>query len=90
MELIIRKLGNSAGLTLPPALLRDLDFSIGQSLVVERATDNAIVLRAKPTRKRTRKSYTAAELNKQCNLKMPMPADLQSWQDMPAAGTEAL
>ena len=86
MELIIRKLGNSAGLTLPPALLRDMDFSIGQSLLVERTDSNAIVLRPKPTRKR----YTAAELNKQCNLKMPMPADLQSWQDMPPVGSEAL
>jgi antitoxin ChpS len=86
MELIIRKLGNSAGLTLPPALLRDMDYAIGQSLLVERAANNAIVLRPKPTRK----SYTAAELNKQCNLKMPMPADLQSWQDMPPVGSEAL
>lgn len=86
MELIIRKLGNSAGLTLPPALLRDLHFSIGQSLLVERIASNAIVLRPKPTRK----SYTAEELNSQCNLKMPMPADLLSWQDMPAIGSEAL
>ncbi len=86
MELIIRKLGNSAGLTLPPALLRDLHFSIGQSLLVEKGQDNAIVLRAKPTRKR----YTAAELNKQCNLKAMMPADLQSWEDMAAVGDEAL
>lgn len=86
MELLIRKLGNSVGLTLPPALLRDLDFSIGQSLLVERAGSDAIVLRAKPTRKR----YTAAELNKQCNLKAPMPADLQSWEEMAAVGDEAL
>ncbi len=86
MELIIRKLGNSAGLTLPPALLRDFDFSIGQSLLVERGQDNAITLRAKPTRKR----YTAAELNKQCNLKAQMPTDLQSWEEMAAVGDEAL
>jgi antitoxin ChpS len=86
MELVIRKLGNSVGLTLPPALLRDLDFSIGQSLLVERGQDNAIVLRAKPTRRR----YSAAELNKQCNLKAPMPADLQAWEEMPAVGDEAL
>jgi antitoxin ChpS len=86
MELVIRKLGNSAGLTLPPALLRDFDFSIGQSLLVERAPNNSIGLRAKPTRKR----YNAAELNKQCNLKAPMPADLQAWEDMPAVGDEAL
>jgi antitoxin ChpS len=86
MELVIRKLGNSAGLTLPPALLRELDFSVGQSLLVERSADNAIVLRAKPKRKR----YTAAELNKQCNLKAPMPADLQTWDEMPSVGNEAL
>lgn len=86
MELVIRKLGNSAGLTFPAALLRDLDFSIGQSLLLERGQNNAIVLRAKPTRLR----YTAAELNKQCNLKAPMPTDLQSWEDMVAVGDEAL
>jgi antitoxin ChpS len=86
MELVIRKLGNSVGLTLPPALLRDLDFSIGQSLLVERGQDNVIVLRAKPTRRR----YSAAELNKQCNLKAQMPADLQSWEEMAAVGDEAI
>ena len=86
MELLIRKMGNSAGLTLPPALLRDLDFSVGQSLLVERSGANAIVLRAKPLRKK----YTAAELNKQCNLKAPMPADLQAWEDMAPVGDEAL
>jgi antitoxin ChpS len=90
MELIIRKLGNSAGLTLPPALLRDLDFSIGQSLLLQRSGSNAIVLSPKPKPKPTRKRYTAAQLNKQCNLKMPMPADLQNWHDMPAVGSEAL
>jgi antitoxin component of MazEF toxin-antitoxin module len=86
MELLIRKMGNSAGLTLPPALLRDLDFSVGQALLVERSGADAIVLRAKPMRKK----YTAAELNKLCNLKAPMPADLQAWEDMPLAGDEAL
>ena len=90
MELIIRKLGNSVGLTLPPALLRDLDFSIGQSLLLQRSGSNAIVLSPKPQSKPARKRYTAAQLNKQCNLKMPMPADLQSWHDMPAVGSEVL
>ena len=86
MELIVRKLGNSVGITLPTALLRDLDISVGQSFAVTRSADNALVLRPQ----RQRKHYTAAELNRQCNLKAPMPADLQSWDAMPAAGEEAL
>jgi antitoxin ChpS len=86
MELLIRKMGNSAGLTLPPALMRDLDLTLGQALLVERSGADAITLRVKPKRKK----YTAAELNKQCDLKAPMPADLQAWEDMSPAGDEAL
>jgi antitoxin ChpS len=86
MELLIRKMGNSAGLTLPPALMRDLDLSLGQAVLVERTGTDAITLRVKPKRKK----YTAAELNKLCNLKAPMPSDLQAWEDMPPVGDEAL
>jgi antitoxin component of MazEF toxin-antitoxin module len=85
MELVVRKLGNSVGVTLPTALLRDLDISVGQSFAVTRTPDNALVLRLQ----RPRKRYSAAELNQLCNLKAPMPADLQSWEAMPAAGDEA-
>lgn len=86
MELVVRKLGNSVGVTLPTALLRDLDVAVGHSFTVTRTADNDLVLRPQ----RPRKRYTAAELNKQCNLKAPMPADLQNWEAMPAVGEEAL
>ena len=86
MELVVRKLGNSVGVTLPTALLRDLDISVGQSFAVSRTADNALVLRPQKSRKR----YTAAELNQQCNLQAPMPVDLQSWESMSAVGDEAL
>ena len=36
MELVIRKIGNSAGLALPAPLLRELGLSVGQTLLVER------------------------------------------------------
>jgi antitoxin component of MazEF toxin-antitoxin module len=44
MERIVRKLGNSVGLTLPPAM----NFFIGQPFLMERAASKAIVLRPNP------------------------------------------
>ncbi len=73
MELTLRKLGNSTGLTFPPALLRDLHFTVGQPLLVETDADGGLTLRPK----RARPRYTAAELNALCDLNAPMPQDLQ-------------
>ena len=86
MELVIRKMGNSAGLALPAPLLRELGLSVGQTLRVGRSGDGALTL--KPTK--TRKKYSAAELNAQCDPRAPMPADLVAWDAMRPVGNEAL
>lgn len=86
MELVIRKIGNSTGLTLPTALLRDLGLVVGQVISLNKTEDGALVLRAKSTRKK----YTAKELNALCDLSAPMPEDLIAWDNMKSAGNETL
>ncbi len=84
METAIRKLGNSAGIILPAALLRSLKFEVGQTIDIE-VEDGRLVVT--PTR---RKRYTAAELNAQCNPRAPMPTDMAAWDRAPSVGSETL
>ncbi|MDP1636056.1 MAG: AbrB/MazE/SpoVT family DNA-binding domain-containing protein [Gallionellaceae bacterium] len=84
METAIRKLGNSAGIILPAALLRSLKCEVGQTIEIE-VEDGRLVVT--PVR---RKRYTAAELNSQCNRRAPMPEDLVAWDNAPDVGSEAL
>ena len=86
MELVIRKIGNSTGLTLPTALLRDLGLSVGQVMSLNQTEDGALVLRVKPTRKK----YTAKELNAMCDFNAPMPEDLVAWDKAKPVGNETL
>lgn len=85
METSIRKLGNSAGLILPAHFLKTLKLSVGQAVEIEEA-DGRLVLTPKP---KACKRYTAAELNALCDPRAPMPEDLEAWERMPAAGSEA-
>lgn len=84
METAIRKLGNSAGIILPVALLRSLKCEVGQTIDIA-VEDGRLVVT--PVR---RKRYTAAELNAQCNRRAPMPEDLVAWDNAPSVGSEAL
>jgi len=84
METAIRKLGNSAGIILPAALLRTLKFEVGQAIDIE-VEDGRLVVTPK-----TRKRYTAAELNALCNPRAPMPEDIVAWDRAPVVGSEAL
>jgi antitoxin ChpS len=86
MELVLKKLGNSTGLTFPSAFLREHHLRDGQTVVVNTQSDGTIILTPKAIKKR----YTAAELNAQCDLKAPMPADLQDWDNAPIVGSEVL
>lgn len=85
MELQLRKLGNSTGLTLPPSLMRDLGLAAGQLMTLRKTPGGSILL----TPKVVKRKYSAAELNAQCDLKAPMPGDLVSWEDMAPVGSEA-
>ncbi len=84
--LIVRKLGNSIGLTFPAMMVREYGLAPGAKFDVEPMADGAMVLR--PTRAKLR--FTAAELNARCNPRAPMPADLVDWDAMPTVGSEAL
>ena len=86
MQVSLRKLGNSTGLTFPPALLRDLGWVAGQVVTLDKTADGNLLLR--PQRERRR--YTAAELNAQCKPKAPMPADLVAWEQMRPVSNETL
>lgn len=86
MELVIRKIGNSTGLTFPSALLRDLGLAVGQVMSLNKTADGALVLRVKSTRKK----YTAKELNAMCDLNAPMPEDLIAWDNTKPMGNETL
>ena len=72
MELVIRKIGNSTGLTLPTALLRDLGLSVGQVMSLDKTADGALVLR----------------VNALCDLNAPMPEDLIAWDNVESVGNE--
>ena len=84
METSIRKLGNSAGIILPAALLRSLKFEVGQAIDIE-VEDGRLVVTPK-----RRKRYTAAELNALCNPRASMPEDIVAWEHAPVVGSEAL
>jgi antitoxin component of MazEF toxin-antitoxin module len=85
MELQLRKLGNSTGLTLPPSLMRDLGLIAGQLVTLSKTSDGGLLIQPKPRRPK----YTAAELNALCNPKAPMPDDLLAWDQMQPVGSEA-
>ena len=86
MQISLRKLGNSTGLTFPPALLRDLGLVAGQVVTIDKTADGNLLLRPQ----RERRKYTAAELNAQCKTKAPMPADLLAWDQIRPVGNETL
>ena len=86
MELVFKKLGNSTGLTFPAAFLREHHLRDGQTVIVDAKSDGTFTMVPKASRKR----YTAAELNAQCDLTAPMPTDLQDWDKAPSVGSEVL
>ena len=86
MELVLKKLGNSTGLTFPAAFLKEHGLSDGVVMDVQPQQDGSLLLRPMMQRKR----YTAAELNAQCDLSAPYPDDLLEWENAPAVGSEAL
>lgn len=85
MELQLRKLGNSTGLTLPPSLMRELGLAAGQLVSLNKTVEGGLLIQ--PIRKR--RKYMAAQLNAMCDLKAPMPDDLLSWDQMKPVGSEA-
>lgn len=83
MEVVLKKMGNSTALVMPPPVLKDLRMSVGQHLTLATTPDGNIIL--SPKRK-----YVLAELIAQCELKAPPPADLALWDVARPVGQEVL
>jgi antitoxin ChpS len=84
MELQLRKLGNSTGLTIPPSVLREHGLSAGQSVLVETTSEGYLMLIPKSKKLK----FSAQALTAACNLKAPMPADLAQRAAMKPVGNE--
>jgi len=82
MELPIRKLGNSAGIILPAALLRSLNLSVGSAVNAEQIKGKLILTPAPKTR------YSLNELMARCNPKAKISGDLKEWNSMTPVGKE--
>jgi antitoxin ChpS len=81
MEVVLKKMGNSTALVMPPPVLKDLGIGVGQPMTLETTPDGRIVLTPK-------RKYQLADLIAQCDLNAPPPADLGLWEQARPAGQE--
>ena len=82
MEVILKKMGNSTALIVPPPVLRDLGIAAGQPMSLETTADGRIMITPK-------KKFTLAQMLAQCDPKAPPPADLTAWDNARPIGGEA-
>uniref|UniRef100_UPI001F21FCA4 AbrB/MazE/SpoVT family DNA-binding domain-containing protein n=1 Tax=Ideonella sp. B508-1 TaxID=137716 RepID=UPI001F21FCA4 len=82
-EVVLKKMGNSTAIVMPPGVLKHLGIGVGQHMTLETTADGKIVL--SPKRK-----YVLADLIRQCDLNAPPPADLRLWGAAEAVGQEVL
>lgn len=83
MEVVLKKMGNSTALIVPPPVLRDLRIGVGQHMTLDTTADGRIVLTPK-------RKYMLADLIAQCDPKAPPPADLALWDVARPVGQEVL
>jgi antitoxin ChpS len=83
MEVVLKKMGNSTALVMPPPVLRDLGIGVGQHLTLATTADGKIVLTPK-------RKFVLADMIALCDLKAPPPADLALWEVARPAGQEVL
>lgn len=81
MQTSIRKVGNSAGMTLPASLLKSQGLSIGDKLDIALQDGCLIIRKQKP-------HYNLQQLIQQCDTSAPMPDDLLDWQETEVQGQE--
>ena len=82
MEVMIRKFGNSLGITFPAALAKELRFAEGKALTLS-AAGQTLLLEPKQEPR-----YQRADLLAQCDLRADIPDDMQAWESMPPVGSE--
>lgn len=83
MEVVLKKMGNSTALVMPPPVLKDLGIGVGQRLTLDTTADGKIVLTPK-------RKYTLAGMIAQCDLTAPPPDDLAPWDVTGPVGQEVL
>ena len=81
MEIVLKKMGNSTALVMPPPVLKDLGLGVGHHMTLNTTPDGKIVLTPK-------RKYVLAAMIAQCDLKAPMPADLTLWDVARPVGQE--
>jgi antitoxin ChpS len=81
VEIVLKKMGNSTALIMPPPVLKDLGIGVGHHLTLNTTPDGKIVLTPK-------RKYVLADMIAQCDLKAPMPADLALWDVAHPVGQE--
>jgi antitoxin ChpS len=81
MEVVLKKMGNSTALIVPPTVLRALGLAAGHALSLETTADRRIVLTPK-------RKYALADMIAQCDLSAPPPADMADWDNMKPEGGE--
>lgn len=81
MEVVLRKMGNSTALVVPPLVLKDLGIGVGKHLMLNTTPDGKIILTPK-------KKYTLANLLAQCDSNAQLPADMDAWGSAPPVGNE--
>lgn len=83
MEVVLKKMGNSTALVMPPPVLKDLGIGVGHHMTLNTTADGKIVLTPK-------RKYTLADMIAQCDLKAPVPVDLALWAVALPVGQEVL
>ncbi len=83
MEVVLKKMGNSTALVMPPPVLRDLGIGVGQHLSLDTTADGKIVLTPK-------RKFNLDDMVSQCDLKAPPPVDLVLWDTAKPVGGEVL
>lgn len=81
MEVVLKKMGNSTALVMPPPVLKDLGIGVGQHLSLSTTPDGQIVLTPK-------RKFTLADMISQCDLNAEPPADLALWDVARPVGGE--
>jgi len=83
MQTSIRKVGNSAGMTIPAALFKAQGLSIGDTVDIEEHDGYLVV------RKVTDKpKYTLEQLIAQCDKNAPAMEELNDWETAEKVGNE--
>ena len=82
MEVVLKKMGNSTALVMPPPVLKDLGIGVGQLLTLD-TEEGKIVLTPK-------RRFVLANMIALCNLKAAPPSDLGLWDVAKPAGGEVL